>query len=160
MKNQLLPLFLIGIALFALNYRAKAQVEQLHERNNSRQKILELFEQSIRAAENLDTEFMLKLVNDTSKTGFIDNGLYFESYEELMNSYKKGIQNIYTQYLKVKKTKITFLSEKMALLTTNGYYSAQTIQKREISGKFAWTIVYSRIDSEWKIVHSHMSNPK
>jgi len=51
-------------------------------------------------------------------------------------------------------------NENIALLTAHGTYSAKVIDGRILTGEFAWTFVYSKIKGNWKVIHSHMSNPK
>ena len=52
--------------------------------------------------------------------------------------------------------KITVLGENAALLAASGNYSLYLEDGRTLTGKFAWTIVYSKVEGEWKIIHSHM----
>jgi len=61
-----------------------------------------------------------------------------------------------SQELTVINKKITVLGENTALLTASGDYSLYLEDGRTLTGKFAWTIVYSKINGQWKIVHSHM----
>lgn len=56
--------------------------------------------------------------------------------------------------------KLTILSDKNVLLTASGNYSTTLDDGRILNGKFAWTIVYSKINDTWKVIHSHMSKPR
>ncbi|MDR2145046.1 MAG: nuclear transport factor 2 family protein [Tannerella sp.] len=48
----------------------------------------------------------------------------------------------------------------IALLTTYGNYSVSLEDGRTLTGRFAWTFVYSKFNGNWKVIHSHMSNPR
>lgn len=118
------------------------------------------FDKSIKAGEKLDITEISENVNDSLKTGFIDNGIYFKSFDALMVGFKSGIQGLEYQKMNIDTKKITVLSENIALLTAHGTYSAKVIDGRILTGEFAWTFVYSKIKGNWKVIHSHMSNPK
>jgi hypothetical protein len=119
-----------------------------------------IFDKSIKVGEKLDVAGISENINDSLKTGFIDNGFYFKSFEELMVGFKSGIQGLEYQKMNIDTKKITVLSENNVLLTAHGNYSAKVVDGRILTGKFAWTFVYSRINGKWKVIHSHMSNPK
>ena len=118
------------------------------------------FDKSIKAGEKLDVTEISECINDSLKTGFIDNGFYFNSFEELMVGFKSRIKGLEYQQMNIDTKKITVLSENSVLLTTHGNYSAKVVDGRMLTGKFAWTFVYSMINGKWKVIHSHMSNPK
>jgi len=118
------------------------------------------FDKSIKAGEKLDVPGISECINDSLKTGFIDNGFYFNSFEELMVGFKSRIKGLEYQKMNIDTKKITVLSENSVLLTTHGNYSAKVVDGRMLTGKFAWTFVYSMINGKWKVIHSHMSNPK
>lgn len=121
--------------------------------------ISKIFEKSIESGENLDIKGISENIYDSLKTGFIDNGSYFNSFEELMVGFKSGIQGLESQKMNIDTKKITVLSENYALLTAHGDYSAKVVDGRILTGKFAWTFVYAKINGKWKVIHSHMSNP-
>jgi len=118
------------------------------------------FDNSIKAGEKLDVTGISECINDSLKTGFIDNGFYFKSFEELMVGFKSGIKGLEYQKFNIDTKKITVLSENSVLLTTHGNFSAKVFDGRMLTGQFAWTFVYSKINGKWKVIHSHMSNPK
>lgn len=118
------------------------------------------FEKAIEAGEKLNVDGVAENVNDVYKTGFISNGVYFDSFDQFMTRYRAGVSGLRSQEMNVEKKKITVLSEDNALLTADGNFNAILNDGRNISGKFAWTFIYSKIDGEWKVIHSHMSNPR
>lgn len=121
--------------------------------------IYKVLDKSIEAGEKLDVDGIVGNINDSLKSGFIDNGNYFESFDELMVGFKRGIQGLDSQVMTVTNKKATVLSKDKALLTVSGTFSANVVDGRVLKGKFAWTFVYSKIKGDWKVIHSHMSNP-
>ncbi|WP_299550458.1 nuclear transport factor 2 family protein [Seonamhaeicola sp.] len=121
--------------------------------------IYKTFNKSIEAGETLDVDGIESNIDDSLKSGFIDNGQYFETFDELMVGFKQGIQGLESQDMTVTNKKITVLSESKVLLTTSGTYAAKVVDGRVLKGKFAWSFVYSKINGKWKVIHSHMSNP-
>ncbi len=122
--------------------------------------IFRCFAESIKAGENLDLAGVSASIDDSLKTGFIDNGQYFSSFDELMVGYKAGIQGLDYQRMNVITKKITVLSRNSALLTAHGDFTAKITDGRMLKGEFAWTFIYRKIDGNWKVIHSHMSNPR
>ena len=118
-----------------------------------------VFDSSRKAGEKLDVEEISENVNDSLRAGFIDNGFYFRSFEELMVGFKSGIRGLESQKMEVDIQKITVLSENSVLLTASGDYSTKVVDGRILTGRFAWTFVYSKVGGHWKVIHSHMSNP-
>jgi hypothetical protein len=118
------------------------------------------FSECITASENLDVEKISKVVDDKLLVGFIDNGIFFETFNSRLDKFKTGITKIKKQKITVINKIITILSDESVLLTASGDYSLTTNSDNVINGKFAWTIVYLKINNEWKIVHTHMSNPR
>jgi len=153
-------LILTGFLTFGVNGFSYSQDLTSELIDKIENEITLIFDKSIKAGEELDVIRISENINDSLKTGFIDNGFYFKSFEELMVGFKTGIQGLEYQKMNVDIKKITVLSENNALLTAHGDYSAKIVGGRILTGKFAWTFVYSKINGKWKLIHSHMSNPK
>lgn len=160
MRHKFCILVLTGYLTFGLYGFSFYQDLSIAEIDKIKNEISLIFDKSIKAGEQLDVTGISENINDSMKTGFIDNGFYFKSFEELMTGFKSGIQGLENQKMNVDLKKITVLSENNALLTAHGNYSAKIVDGRILTGKFAWTFVYSKINGEWKVIHSHMSNPK
>ena len=132
--------------------------------NNQKEKIISeitvLFEKNVKAAENLDSKGISGSVNDTLKAGFIDNGQFFGSFEEVMKGFEVSIKGIKSQKFSISNKKITVLADNAALLTAHGNASVTLEDGRTLRVGFAWTFVYSKVSNNWKIIHSHMSSPK
>jgi len=160
MRQKIYSLILTGFLTFGVYGFSYSQDISSTLINKIEKEITLIFDKSIKAGEELDVTRISENINDSLKTGFIDNGFYFKSFEELMVGFKSGIQGLESQKMNIDTKKITVLSENNALLTAHGNYSIKVVDGRILTGKFAWTFVYSKIKGEWKVIHSHMSNPK
>lgn len=116
------------------------------------------FEKSVKAAENIDIKGLADCVDDTLKAGFIQNERFFNSFDEVMKGFKKEIKGVESQKMNISNKKITILSDNAALLTASGNYSVALEDGRTLTGGFAWTFVYSKIDDNWKIIHYHQTS--
>ena len=119
-----------------------------------------LFENSIKAGEILDIKGIRENVDDTLKSGFVDNGIYFTSFEDVMSMFENRINGLDSQKMLIEDKRITVLSSNIVLLTTSGNNEAKLSDGRIMKVKFAWSFVYTKINNEWKIIHTHMSNPR
>jgi len=160
MRQKIYSLILTGFLAFGVYGFSYSQDLSRASIDKIENEIALIFDKSIKAGEKLDVTGISESINDSLKTGFIDNGFYFKSFEELMVGFKSGIQGLEYQKMNIDTKKITVLSENNALLTAHGSSSIKVVDGRILTGVFAWTFVYSKIKGEWKVIHSHMSNPK
>lgn len=86
-------------------------------------------------------------MNDTLSAGFIENVHFFYSFDEEMKNVKERMIGIESQKIDISNKKITILSDNAVLLEDG----------RTLTGGFAWTFVYSKIDDNWKIIHCNQS---
>ena len=101
-----------------------------------------IFEKNAKAGENIDVKGLTEFVNDTLKAGFIDNGIFLNSFDELMKGQKEAFIGIKSLKYNISNKKITVLSDNAALLAASGNASAGLEDGRTITGGFAWTFVY------------------
>jgi hypothetical protein len=134
--------------------------QSISEKEKIKVEIEILFEKSIKAGETLNIAGIKSNVDDELKAGFIDNGKYYESFNILMNDFEIGTKNLVSQKMNITNKRITVFSNDTVLLTADGDYSVAAKDGRTFTGKFAWTFVYVKMNEEWKIAHSHMSNPR
>lgn len=160
MRQNTCTLALIAFLVIGLHGLSFSQELSNASVEKIKNQVSKVFEKSIEAGETLDITEISENTNDSLKAGFIDNGLYFKSFEDLIAGFQSGIQGLEYQKINVNTKKITVLSENHALLTAHGDYSAKVADGRVLIGKFAWTFVYSKINGTWKVIHSHMSSPK
>lgn len=160
MRHKIYSLILTGFLTFGVCGFSHSQNLSSALIDKIEKEITLIFDKSLKAGEQLDVIGISENINDSLKTGFIDNGNYFKSFQELMVGFKSGIQGLEYQKMNIDTKKITVLSENNVLLTAHGNYSAKVVDSRILTGKFAWTFVYSKINGKWNLIHSHMSNPK
>jgi ketosteroid isomerase-like protein len=131
---------------------------------NQKEKIISeitvLFDKHVKAAESFDINGLTSIVNDTLKAGFISGGNFLNSFEEVMKGFKEAIKGCKSQKFSFSNKKITVLADNTALLTAHGNYSLALEDGRTLTGGFAWTLVYSKANDNWKVIHTHMSNLK
>ncbi len=120
--------------------------------------VYKIFYNSIETGEQLDIKGIENNIEDSLKTGFIDNGTYFKTFNELMVIFRQNIKGLEFQKFDCTNKKVTILSEDKVLLTTSGNYETKVLDGRVLKGGFAWTFIYSKINGDWKVIHSHMSN--
>jgi len=118
------------------------------------------FEKNIKASESFNTKGLIDCVDDTLKAGFINNGIFMNSFDEVMKNYDEGIKGVKSLKYSISNKKITVLADNAALLTAAGNVSLALEDGRTITGGFAWTFVYSKVNNKWKIIHTHMSTPR
>ena len=118
-----------------------------------------LFEKNVKSNESLDVSELTESVSDALSAGFINNGVYYQSFEDLMKVVNNSMRGLKSQKTNISNKKITILSDNAALLTASGNYSVALEDGRTLTGGFAWTFVYSKINGKWKVIHSHQSNP-
>ncbi|SMO39633.1 nuclear transport factor 2 family protein [Gracilimonas mengyeensis] len=160
MKHQIYCLILTGLFLISIQGVTFSQDLPEASIDEIKSEILRAFDKSIEAGEKLDASAISATTNDYYQAGFIDNGLYYSSFDDLMVNFKRGISGLQSQRINVDTKKVTVLSSNKALLTADGDFSAKLADGRTITGRFAWTFVYALMDDEWKVIHSHMSNPR
>lgn len=84
------------------------------------------------------------------------NGHYFRNFSGVMTDFEQKRKGCKSQTMNIVNKKITVLSDNAALLTASGSYSLALDDGRILTGKFAWTLVYSKMNEGWRIIHSHM----
>ena len=80
----------------------------------------------------------------------------FRSFETVMADFREKIKGAMSQKMNVVNKKITVLADNAALITASGTYSMPLEDGRNLTGSFAWTLVCSKVNGSWKIIHSHM----
>ena len=149
-------LFFVLFTSFGISFNAYSQELTAEQKEKIVSEITMAFERSIKAAESLDGKLLADCVDDSSQAGFIVNGNFFRSFSEVMADFEKNAIGCKAQKINVINKKITALGENNALLTASGDYSLDLEDGRTLTGKFAYTIVYSKVNGNWKIIHSNM----
>lgn len=149
-------LLTILIASFCISTNAYSQELTAQQKDKITSEITTAFEKSVKAAEGLDAKALADCVDDSLKAGFIVDGIFFGSFDEVMADFKKKAVGCKSQEMNVINRKITVLGEDTALLVASGNYSLDLEDGRTLAGKFSYTIVYSKVNRSWKIIHANM----
>ncbi|MBB4038153.1 hypothetical protein GGR21_004082 [Dysgonomonas hofstadii] len=149
-------LFSILITFFSISLNGYSQELATERKEKIISEISTVFEKSIEAAENLDAKMLADCVDDRLQAGFIINGHFFHSFNEVMEDFEERAKGCKSQKMNIINKNITVLGENAALLTASGDYSVTLENGRTLTGKFAWSIVYSKVNGNWKIIHSNM----
>ncbi len=149
-------LFFILIISFCTSLNVYSQELTTEQKEKINSEITTVFEKSIKAAESIDAKLLADCADDSLQAGFIINGHLFMSFNEVMKDFEAKAIGCKSQKMNVINKKITILGENTALLTASGDWSLDLEDGRTLTGKFTWTIVYSKVKGNWKIIHSHM----
>jgi len=153
-------LFSVLIASFCISLNTYSQELTTKQKEDIATEINTLFEASIKAAENLDAKLLADGVDDSLQAGFIINGRFFQTFSEVIADFQKNAKGCLSQKMNIINKKITILEKNAALIAASGNYSLNLEDGRTLTGKFAWTMVYSKVKGNWKIVHTYMGNPQ
>lgn len=145
---------LITSLFFSLNAYSQELTAQQKDKITS--EIAMAFEQNVKAAESFNANALADCVDDSLKAGFIVGGVFFGSFNEVMADFKKKAVGCKSQKMDVTNKRITVLGKESALLVASGNYSLYLEDGRTLTGKFAWSIVYSKVNGNWKIIHTYM----
>lgn len=159
MKSVFLKMFLFPALCFCINSELQSQELTADQENKITEEIDQAFIKHMKAGESLDANGLSEGVNDDLKVGFIQNGVYFNDFETVINNFKERSGGVMSQKYTIINKKITILCENAAVLTASGSFIASLTDGRNINGNFAWTIVYSKIGNTWKVIHTHLSTP-
>ncbi len=159
MKTLSTYLFSIVMTTFCISLNGYSQAITTEQKEKITSEVSTMFEKSVKAAENLDAKLLADNVNDSLKAGFLINGRFFPSFTEVLEDFEVNAKGCKSQKMNILHKKITVLADNTVLLTALGNYSLALEDGRTLTGKFAWTLVYSKMNGDWKIVHSTMSNP-
>lgn len=149
-------LFFILSTSFCISLNCYSQELAPQQKEKIATEVNILFERSVKAAENLDAQLMTESVDDSLKAGFISNGQYLESFDLVMKEFRQNIIGCKSQKMNILNKKITVLADNAVLITASGDYAVALEDDRTLTGTFAFTFVYSKINGNWKIIHSHM----
>jgi len=143
-------------ASFCISLNAYSQELTTEQKQKITSEITTLFEGSLKASETFNADMLGSNVDDSLQAGFIIGGQFFRSFETVMADFREKIKGAVSQKMNVVNQKITVLADNAALVTASGTYSMPLEDGRNLTGSFAWTLVCSKVNGSWKIIHSHM----
>lgn len=153
MKNLF---YYFSILIVSASICLNGQSQEMTHEQKITSEITTVFEKNIKAAENFEASMLADCVDDCLQAGFIISGQFFGSFDEVMKDFREKAKGCKSQKMNFSNKKITVLADNAALLTASGDYSLALEDGRILTGRFAWTIVYSKVNGNWKIIHSYM----
>lgn len=157
MKQIYIFLWIIILAIIHPSI-SHAQILSDEVRSSIASELDQLFNESIKAAENLEPDRLSISVDDRHKAGFIVNGTFYSDFEPVIRNYRAGIQGVKSQQISVSQKKITVVSQNVGLIAAAGSNVVYLNDGRTFATYFAWTFVYEKIGGTWKVIQSHQSS--
>jgi hypothetical protein len=157
MKNKAFPVILILLAT-AISVSA----QKLSEKNKTRilDEIEAVFSDNLKTGESLDADRLSESVDDSPNAGHIMNGVFFASFEPVLQQTKSGMQRLKSLQYEIKNKRITVLSKNTAVAVVSGNATAESFSGQKFTNSFAWTFIYRKTGDQWKVIHSHQSVPQ
>ena len=152
-----LTISLICFLLLGINGQSKGQKLTKPQQSKIEKQVDSIFQTMIKAAENVDYDNISLGVDDKYNAGFIVNNSYFTKYDSLISIFKANLRNGTKQSIAIQNKKITVLSENIVLLTASGDSNIELPNGQTLNVKFLWSIVYEKINDDWKVIQSHQS---
>jgi ketosteroid isomerase-like protein len=116
-------------------------------------------ERMTEAANRLDTDAFFADVVESDETRIIQDGKLFPTRAEAMAAVRAGSQGIAKLDRRFEDPHVAVLAPDLALLTAAGATSATLTDGREISVRFAVSLVFGRRGGRWLLLHGHYSVP-
>ena len=122
--------------------------------------ILKVHTEMVKAAENLDADTLFRHVLEMNKGVIVQDGTIMTTRQEALDGTRQGFQKFKSVSYKYKHKYITVISPTVALWVADGTTSVTfNGDGSEISVEFAETIVFTKKDGQWKVLHTHGSIP-
>jgi ketosteroid isomerase-like protein len=111
------------------------------------------------AAESLDAAALYAYVSDTSTPPIIEDGQLAPTRAAALERTTAGLRQLTKLSYTYARDNVTVLSANTALWVAEGTAAATLVDGRTINAPFAETIVFSRQNGRWKVLHAHRSAP-
>ena len=152
-----LVLVCVSVAWAVSNEKCDLSLEQQHAVEKA---VLEVFSETIKAAEKLDAEALYSYILESDKGPIIQDGMIFLTRQDALNSTEQGFLGLKNYSVKVNQKHVIVICPTVAVMTFNGISTITTSEDQTLSFNFAQTIVFVLKQGKWKILHSHQSTPK
>ena len=158
--KKLTAISFLCILMFLVLNTVHAQKLSDKQRIKIENELETVFEEALKTGENLDADKLIISVDDKYKAGHLVNGVYYSSFDSLMIVFKTGTKNLERQEYDIHKKKITVLAKNLAIISASGNSTIYFYSGGSFNAAFVWTFVYEKTGDEWKVIHSHRSNPR
>ena len=158
MKKVLILIALIGVTFLA--GMTKPEKTMLSEEQTAVIKavVLEKHGEITQAAEELDADKFFEFIIDSGMGTIIQDGKVL-TYQEALDSTRKGFERIVELRYEFSQKNVNVLSPDIAVLTAQGKATTKIDTGEIFNVDFAVTSIFVLKDGQWKIVHGHHSIP-
>lgn len=116
--------------------------------------------ETVRYAEQLDVDKAISTMLENDKGAFTRDGELIMTRQEVVDVYTQIYAGLQSQDIHIGRQNVIALSPDIALLVGEGKSASTTKDGRTFSARWAETVVYVRVDDEWKVFHAHQSVPR
>ncbi len=139
-----------------------ANAQRISEKKKTR--ILEelevVFLDNLKTGENLNADRLSESVDDSPGAGHILNGVFFSSFEPILQQTRSGMRNLKSLKYEIQNKRVTVIADDAAIVAVSGKAAAESTSGQKFTNSFAWTFVYRKTGGQWKVIHSHQSVPR
>lgn len=111
------------------------------------------------ASEQVNADLAFSYFSDVYHLGFLNNGRVYPSLDSLITAFRAGFSYLQSQKVNVRETKVAVPAPNVAVLTMYGDFTATDKLNFTSGSPFVWTLVFSKVQDHWKIIHIHQSFP-
>ena len=155
MKRLLVLLALTCFLTSGLFGQKLSETESLQLENE----VLKVNAEMVKAAEAKDLEKLFSFVLENDRGAVVQGGIILLTRAEVMESTRNSFQGLVSINYRMDNEYVTALSPTLALLIADGLTTFTLEDGRTISRAFAQSILFSRQDDKWKVLHAHRSFP-
>lgn len=152
-----LTISLFCFLTFGFNGHSKGQSLSNLQKSRIEKQIDSIFRTMVKAAENVNYDKISLGVDDIHNAGFIVNSAYFPKYDSMIHILKASLRSGTKQHMVIQNKKITVLSENIVLLTASGVSNVELPNGQSFNVNFFWSLVYEKINNDWRVIQSHQS---
>ncbi len=147
------------VAILFMITASKAQSIEYPAPPDVEKAVLATLDKIQKAAEALDADKVFEPVLHNENGALIQNGRFFLTWEEALQSTKQGFQRLKKAEYKFTRQHVSLLSPSVALAVGEGESTVTTADGRTFTNGFAQSVLLVLTDGEWKVFHSHRSFP-
>ena len=153
-----ISLFLVSGLIMAASVYAQALSEG--KMKNILDEVEAAFQDDLSTGEDLNADKLSESVDDGLNAGHIVNGVFFSSFDPILQRVSNGMQGLKSLEYDIRDKRITVLSKNAAIVAVSGHTNTESTSGQKFKTAFAWTFIYRKTGNQWKVIHSHQSNPR
>lgn len=121
--------------------------------------VLAANEAMVAAANRLDLDSFFAAMLEADHAMIVQNGTIFETRAEARAAVERALYGVTGVERRFENPQVTVISPEVALLVSEGSVTATYQDGRQMSGRFAVSLVFVLRDGGWKLLHGHYSTP-